>query len=173
MNAFEALCNRASEERWCWKLYCTTCGTMHLRYSLQEISRGLSPENTDWIINSRETHYKDRLGAFPKTYKPDVKENVLQICLNANVSLIAQSCAFPDWLGYLGFILEHMYSRSSTYKAVSDKWASELKNLVSESSRSYSRMSEIIENKEDVLTIHDLELIESDMLSISRIGRHN
>lgn len=166
MNAFEALCSLASKERWCWKIYCTTCGTMHLRYSLQEIAKGLSPEDSDWIIKKSDTHYKERLGALPKTYKPEFKEKILEACLDADISLIAQNCTFPDWLGYLGFVLEHMSSRSSTYKAVSDKWASELQNIVPEGSRSYSRMSEIIDNKKDMLTIQDLELIESDMSNI-------
>jgi len=166
MNAFEALCNLASKEHWCWKMYCTTCGTMHLRYSLQEIAKGLSPEDTAWIIKKRDTHYKEKLGAFPKTYGAEAKENILHVCLDANISLIAQNCAFPDWLGYLGFILEHMHSRSSTYKAVSDQWASELKNIVPEGSRSDSRMSEIVNSKVDRLTIEDLELIESDMSGV-------
>lgn len=163
MNTFEALCNLASEERWCWKLYCTTCGTMHLRYSLQEIAKGLAPKNDEWIISKRNTHYSDRLGNYPKTYKPKIKVSILQVCLDADISLIAQSCIFPDWLGYLGFILEHMSLRSSIYKEVSDKWASQLKHIVPKGSCSYSRMSEIVTNKEKMLTIHDLELIETDI----------
>ena len=54
----------------------------------------------------------------------------------------------------------------STYKALSDKWASELINIVPEGSRSYSRMSEIVDD-EEILTINDLEQIESDMSGIS------
>ena len=165
MNAFESLCALASKERWCWKLYCTTCGTMHLRYSLQEIAKGISPEDEDWIINGRDTHYKDRLGVLPKTFTPEVNESVQRVCLDANISSIAQNCVFPDWLGYLGFVLELMYSRSSVYKAMSDKWASQLMSLVPEKSRSYSHLSDIVNSENGLLAIHDLEKIENDMLS--------
>ena len=91
MNAFEALCNLASKEHWCWKMYCTTCGTMHLRYSLQEIAKGLSPEDTNWIIKKRDTRYKDRLGALPKINKSDIKEKILEVCIEEDISLISEN----------------------------------------------------------------------------------
>jgi len=136
---------------------------MHLRYSLQEIAKGKSPNNEDWIINGRDTHYVDRLGKPLMPYTPKIREGVLRICLEANISSIAMKCAFPDWLGYLGFVLEHASTHSSLYKAVSDKWALQLKNMVSERSGSYLRLSEVA-NGHSMLTIHDLELIESDMM---------
>ena len=40
MNAFEAMSKLASQEKWCWNLNCTTCGQLHFRFGLVELTRG-------------------------------------------------------------------------------------------------------------------------------------
>lgn len=92
------------------------------------------------------------------------KEKVLRICKGANISLIANKCKFPDWLGYLGLVLYDMHTDSETYKAVSDSWASQLKDLVTPSLIAHTRLMEILENYGELLNIKDLELCEKDML---------
>ena len=34
---FLSLCRLASQENWCWKIICTTCGHMHFRYGFKEL----------------------------------------------------------------------------------------------------------------------------------------
>ena len=51
MNKFEELCELASRENWCWKLYCTTCGHMDFRYSFSELADGKSPGEREWQIH--------------------------------------------------------------------------------------------------------------------------
>lgn len=162
MNQFEALCKLASDESWCWNLYCTTCGHLHFKYAFLELSKGKSPEDSEWIIHSSETSYHRLLGTIPKSYTEFQKINILKICLDADILSIAECCKFPDWLGYLGLVLEQMPARSDIYKSVSAKWAGQLRELVLDNSQIHSRLSEIAMNN-DLLNIKDLEECETDM----------
>lgn len=163
MNNFEALCRLASEENWCWNLFCTTCGHMHFRYAFQELVAGKPPEKKEWLVHRRKTRYTKQLGPLPKNYTELQKKMFLHICLDADIFSIAQNCTFPDWLGYLGLALEHMNLNSYVYKAVSSNWASQLKNLVPPDSRAHARLSEIVADESDLLTLADLETCERDI----------
>ena len=160
MNQFEALCRLASDENWCWNLYCTTCGHLHFKYAFDELAKGKSPEDKDWIIHSDETKYHILLGPQSKQDSLSKKENVLNICLDANIHSIANSCNFPDWLGYLGLVLVDMFTNAQIYKSVCDRWASQLKELVPEHSHIHSRLSEIVDSDNMLLNIKDLEACE-------------
>lgn len=104
MNQFESLCILASNENWCWNLYCTTCGHMHFKYAFLELSNGKSPEDSDWITHSERTSFAKLLGPIPRLYTDSQKENILKICLDADIHSIANRCRFPDWLGYMGLV---------------------------------------------------------------------
>ncbi len=162
MNQFEALCKLASDEKWCWNMFCTTCRHMHFRYAFAEMAAGKSPIDSGWIIHVRKTRYSNSIGPPPKDYTEEQKEKVIDICRNANLSVIADTCKFPDWLGYLGLVLEHMLSDTESYKKLSQNWASQLSGLVSEGSRIYTRLSEIAEG-DDILGIRDLNACEIDI----------
>ena len=58
MNQFEAVCQLASHEGWCWDLNCTTCGNMHFTYAFKEMSLEKSPED-DWnyFLNRSQVIY--------------------------------------------------------------------------------------------------------------------
>jgi hypothetical protein len=168
MNEFEVLCKLASDENWCWKLTCTTCGHSCFRYGFSELARGKSPDDGDWIVyeriianSNRLAPYKERLGPVPTRFSPTQKYRILRICLYADILSIAEYCKFPDWLGYLGLVLTHMQCNSETYKSVSSKWASQLKELTPEHSQIYSRLNEMVENNDILLNIKDLEACES------------
>lgn len=161
MNPFEQLCILASDEKWCWKLGCTTCGHLHFRYSFAELATGKSPADKDWLIHRRRTTYKKQLGPLPKHYSDDQEVRVLEICSQADISRIAERCKFPDWLGYLGLILEHMKCSHDSYQAVSSQWAQQLRDLSPPNSLIYARLDEIAANVNEFLTIEDLERFES------------
>ena len=161
MNAFDQLCELASNEKWCWNLFCTTCGHMHFRYAFAELAAGKSPSDANWLIHSKSTHFSKRLGPLPKSYSEDQKAQILSICLDSDIEYIAQHCQFPDWLGYLGLILEHMVSDSNLYQEVSQKWASQLQEFVNQDSDIYSHLQQIIDNN-GVLSINVLQNIESE-----------
>ena len=159
MNQFEALCILASNENWCWKLYCTTCGHMHFKYAFLELSKGKSPEDSDWVTHKSENYLHRLLGPIPRIYPESRKDRILKICTKADLHSIADKCKFPDWLGYLGLMLTDMHSSSEVYKLLSTKWASQLKDLVSEYSHIHEKLDSIA--KEDsLLNIRDLEECE-------------
>ena len=163
MNQFEALCQLASEENWCWNLHCTTCGYLHFRYAFSELANGKSPEDKDWLIHTNKTQYHRLIGPLSRQYSESQKDKFLNICLDADLHTIAKTCKFPDWLGYLGLVLVHMLTNAQTYKSVSSKWASQLKELVLEHSQIHSRLSDIADNENILLNIKDLEGCERYM----------
>lgn len=163
MNQFEALCKLASDENWCWNLFCTTCGHMHFRYAFSELAAGKSPTDPNWLVHGRYTRYSNRLGPLPRSYTEEQEERMHEICGEADISSIASNCKFPDWLGYLGLVLNHMNSRSESYKALSSIWASQLADLVSSNTPIHVRLEEVAKGS-GVLNIKDLENCESDMM---------
>jgi hypothetical protein len=163
MNQFDELCKLASGEDWCWKLFCTTCGHMHFRYAFSELATGKSPVDSNWIVHGPNTRCLDSLGSLPRSYTDQQKEKIGNICLQADLASIASVCRFPDWLGYLGLVLEHMSSGAESYKKLSESWASQLSRLVSEDSQVHVRLAEIAEGK-GLLNIKDLDACESDIM---------
>lgn len=159
MNPFEALALIASEERWCWNLYCTTCGHTHFKYAFRELAKGKSPHDDGWIIRKQKTRYRDALGPLPKKYSPKEKERILEICSKASLSKISTECSFPDWLGYLGLVLHHMQPSSSAYKALSIAWAGQLLEMVTPESDIGSRLN-LVAQRGDLLSLNDLEAVE-------------
>lgn len=169
MNQFEELCKLASDENWCWKLFCTTCGHMHFRYAFAELAAGKSPANENWLVHGRSTRYSNSIGALPRSYTEKEKININNICSQADLALIASNCTFPDWLGYLGLILDHMYSSDNSYTKLSWIWASQLLELVSEGSSLHASLTEIAMGK-GLLNIKHLEEIESDIMHNNAIS---
>ncbi|HIF58417.1 MAG TPA: hypothetical protein EYQ26_02855 [Rhodospirillales bacterium] len=163
MNQFETLCKLASNENWCWNLMCTTCGHMHFRYAFAELATGKSPESKEWIVSRNTRGLSNKLGRATRRFTDDQKDIILSICLNANISSIAQNCKFPDWLGYLGLILNDMHTPANFYKAVSSGWASQLKDLTLPCTPAYILLCEIVDNKDHLLDRYDLETCQRDI----------
>lgn len=153
----------ASDENWCWKLFCTTCGHMHFRYAFAELAAGKSPTEPDWIVHGRNTRYSISLDPLPRDYTEEQKQKISIICCNANLSIIADACKFPDWLGYLGLILEHMFSNAEPYKKLSENWASQLSGMICKEPTLHNRLSEIAKGN-GILNIKDLEACELNII---------
>lgn len=164
MFPFEELCILASEENWCWNIYCTTCGHLHFRYSFAEIANGKTPADADWIIHSEITSYTRPLGNIPRNFTSKQKQKVNEICKDANLARIAKECKFPDWLGYLGLVLHHLGGDSDADRQLALAWASQLKKLVSAESRSFINLESICSTSSRTLNLRDLEQCETDML---------
>jgi hypothetical protein len=163
MNQFFYLCKLASDENWCWKLCCTTCGHMHFRYAFAELAAGKSPDDANWIIHRRNKQLTNTLGSFPSHYSEEQKAALSIICSQASIRFVVQYSKFPDWLGYLGLVLEHMYSNAHTYSALSKSWAAQLAELIASDTALYARLTQVAEGS-GLLNIHDLESCESNMM---------
>ena len=105
---FEALCGIVSRERWCWKLYCTTCGHMLFRYGLRQLALGAHPGSTDWLVHSDNPTLRTgatlrELGAVPpfSGWPREEQWKLKAIVKDSDIGSIASKATFPDWLGYL------------------------------------------------------------------------
>jgi len=156
MNAFQALAKLASDEQWCWNLYCTTCGHTHFRYAFRELARGRHPEEENWVVHSKRTKYP-QLGNFPRRYSPREKIQVLEQCKNTDLKFLKTECRFPDWLGYLGLVLHHMQSDSKAYQEVSCTWSAQLATIVPEQTAIHSKLTALSSGDNGFLSLNDLE----------------
>ena len=157
-NAFEQLCVLASRENWCWKIYCTTCGHLHFRYSFLELTHAKLPAEEGWLIHSTTTSYPF---TFPRHFTRAQSERVIDICKEADLKIIASECKFPDWLGYIGLVVHH-FGAADHDRHLSISWGLQLRNLVPPASRSRERLEAICSDSASALTIKDLEMIETD-----------
>lgn len=157
MNPFEALCKLASDEKWCWHLHCTTCGHIYFRYAFCELARGRSPEDAIWHLHDSGIPSYKLLGPVPEHYSRGEKEKVLSICRDADIYSIAESCRFPDWLGFLVLVLAHMNNWSESYRLLSVSWASQLIDLVPACSNVHAKLCEIVYNEDLLLKVEDLK----------------
>jgi hypothetical protein len=161
MNPFEQLCTLASKENWCWNINCTTCGHVHFRYAFAELAAGKRPSDREWLIHRLRTNYMEELGRWPTEYSEEQKLSVLKICAEADISLMSDRCKYPNWLGYLGLVLEHMNCDHDSYQTVSTVWAEQLRDLLPANSQIYFHFEDIVTDPHTLLTIKDLERFES------------
>ncbi len=166
MNAFDALCMLASVERWCWNYPCSTCANMEFRYGFLELARGKHPNDEDWIM-TRDDIIEGKVYKFPYKYPFEYpiedREAILKICLESDLAVINDICSFPEWLGYLGLVLQYMNSwrePSYLYIEVSKHWASQLQKMIPRSSAIHERLSLIMSSDELTLRFSDLEACE-------------
>ena len=68
----------------------------------------------------------------PWKYNNIQKDIIAKICVDADLSNIASTCKYPNWLGYLGLVVHYMQSNSNAYKKLSQGWASQLIEIASD-----------------------------------------
>lgn len=165
MNHFQELCEVASKNNWCWKLYCGTCGNFHFRYAFRELAAGKSPRSPRWIIRQNTDIVRKHLGKVPHNYSREEQENILQICQEADLLFIAFSCKFPDWLGYFGLVLDYTSQLSNypIYAELSKRWAQQLSAMVHENSPIFDRL-DLLSSGIGLLNLKDLESCEKDIM---------
>lgn len=154
----------ASEQRWCWNLYCTTCGHMHFQYAFHEIGNGKHPSDTDWVVRIGDTHYREQFGELPLRLNRPQELRLLWICSMANLTKVKQQCSFPDWLGYLGLVIAHTRPDSDAHWIVCASWAAQLRKWVRESTPISRRLDKVISTPGECLSIYDLESVEENFI---------
>lgn len=186
-NAFVQLCHLASREKWCWKIPCTTCGNHELNYALRELGKGRSPSDQDWVIYKGKRGLEDILGRFEFLY-PQAEEGlrhgrsrqsnanpkmvaIVEVCAGANLKKIADSCLFPDWLGYLGIVLFRMRCDDAAYDKLTALWAWQLRDFVEEGSSVWLHLDECARLSNHQLSFSDLESVEFAMMELQRKNR--
>lgn len=169
-NAFEALCSLASRESWCWNLACTTCGCMHFRYGLMEMSRGGHPGRKNWVTrkNANSRRISERLGALPRIpFEREIQKQIISIASTAKLDVISANARFPDWLGYLGVVLDYCRTDEAEGQLLTRSWVPQLCDLLPAGSSVRQRLLAYPETGR-VLLVGDLELIERELELLQR-----
>lgn len=165
-NAFVQLCRLASEERWCWRFPCTTCGNGEFRYAFRELSKGNGPSDASWMIHKHACGLPNQLGPIPspKDVPDSERVAVLEVCADAELAHIADQCVFPDWLGYLGLVVRFMRCGDNTYNKTMARWAGQLRDMVSEGDAIWETLDRAAKSSSRPLSFGDLEDVEFAML---------
>ena len=163
MNSFNALSYLASEEQWCWNLFCTTCGHAQFRAGLWSLAHGAHASDPTWPMHhalGTSTENTRRTGS-PIGYWPMNKQGCLaQVLAAADLSAIAVRCAFPDWLGYLGLALRYTEDAERADRVATHTLVPQLVRLVRPDSWVSSWLAGIVSNPSRVLTWRDLGTVE-------------
>lgn len=166
-NPFEAMCQLASAENWCWRIFCTTCGHMYFRYAFRELANGVHPDTANWIPRtSQHNQMGEKLGSMPTldNFKIEEQSNLVAILQKSSLKNISRHCKFPDWLGYLGLALMYTSKYEQESRILTNLWIPQLLDILSNTSSSRSYFEELCSNSEKILTWQDLERIETDLL---------
>jgi hypothetical protein len=142
INAFDALCELASKESWCWKVPCSTCGNYDFRYAFLQLADGKHPSDPNWMDTAFIENHK--IYAFPHEYTHKAEQAVLKTCLESSLMNIGNDCKFPDWLGYIGVVMSHMRPRynenQDLYNALSKLWGQQMQEIIPKTSLIYARL---------------------------------
>lgn len=164
-NAFEALCLIADRQSWCWRLTCTTCGCMHFRYGLKELSLGRHPTSPEWITRNRTNSrpLSDQPGPMPAVpFAIQTQQEIISVASAAKVGEISSRAKFPDWLGFLGVVLEFCRDAEAEARSLTGSWVPQLCELLPAGSPLKRRLMDQAHSGR-VLTLGDLEAIEREL----------
>ena len=143
------------------------------------MSYGQSPEDDDWLINTDVEHEKlfAKYGrpVGPPYYKVPLsdfgKEKLIKICSEVHISNLAENCAYPQWLAYMGWALFGLKISSENYKNLANNWAKQLKDFIvrsrsKEDLKIKKFLDKIINSDDNLLDHFDLGSI-SNMMDVN------
>jgi hypothetical protein len=165
-NRFEALCELASQEQWCWNLVCTTCGHCVFRWALKALARGHHPDSAAWPVHwGRDTSTRTlelSNGPLPSWGAwPLAEQQAIQSCVpGCRLSHIAETVSFPDWLGYIGIVLSYTETAEVANHVISDVVGPQLASAVRSDGPAAAMLSDVRAGRP--LRWPDLELVEQD-----------
>jgi hypothetical protein len=168
--AFNALCELSSRERWCWRIYCTTCGHMLFRYALRQLANGDNPTSKNWLIHANHPVLKrgaplKSLGLIPPlgSWPMDEQKRLSQILCKANLENIAANCTFPDWLGYLGLAIKYTEEVEVGSRLITQSWVPQLASLVQPETSAKNMLARLEQDPSSTLTWRDLAVVETSL----------
>jgi hypothetical protein len=167
-NPFVALCDYASQDKWCWKLACTTCGHGAFTVSFLKIVRGQHPDEESFWPNGKDNaaplkemgESKDFFGG------TDIEAQIklASIVAKAKLSDIQAIAKFPDWLGYIGLVINHCPNRDAQ-KIISEALLPQFIAMVKNDGEIYEYLKEK-QIKQELININDLSRIENKSVNL-------
>jgi hypothetical protein len=161
--SFELVCELTSEEKWCWNIFCTTCGHVHFRYALFLMSKkNLVQENG--LISIKDKTLENRFGHIRQITSNIRKNETLHTTLTkSNLIKIASKCRFPDYLGYFGLALHYTSNMENNKPILTKSWSQQLLEIIQCKSPSEALLNQCLKENGRILKWTDLEIIESDV----------
>ena len=166
-NAFEAMCARASDENWCWKIFCGTCRHAYFRCGFLELADGKHPDDEAWLSGRRRHHEMFRQ-LFDRSERaleePGVQRAIAGVLADASIKQIASVCRRPDWLGYIGLGLFHTEPVEQIDRKLTNMWIPQLVLMLREDASSRKILQSIFDQPAGVLRWQDLGKLEMELL---------
>lgn len=156
-DSFLLFCNYASRKNLCWNIFCTTCGSHEFRSGIYALMKGNHFTDDDqWL-----TLCKTYTGPWFEWPVSEIEyEKFSKVVQNCKLTDVAESCKFPDWLGYLG-ICFHWFSVWEREKHfLTQSWGVQLLNMCLNKNKLPKSLVDKISNKTDSMYFHDLEFFE-------------
>ncbi|MBM3255882.1 MAG: hypothetical protein FJZ04_00200 [Candidatus Moranbacteria bacterium] len=167
-NAFTALCEYASKNNWCWKLFCTTCGHGSFKIAFSKIISGQHPDRTSFWPNGKDNaallKKADQYRDFWSESSVANQMKLASIVADAKLSEIKDVAKYPDWLGYIGLVIHHCPSRESREK-ISESFLPQFISMLKDD----KEICDYLQNKQtqkETLSINDLSRIESKSVDL-------
>lgn len=161
---FAAMCKIASEERWCWNIYCTTCGHMHFRYAFKELINGKHPDQPDWVTTKKNHHQLESLlGPLPSQLNLFDQGKLIVYIAKTSIKQIQQAARFPDWLGYIGLGLYYTENAEEEMGIITKKLVPQFIEILSSTGYYYEIppvLDRLIKSETERLKWTDLEYLE-------------
>jgi len=110
-NSFTALCEYASKNNWCWNLFCNTCGHSTFKVAFSKLIQQQHPDDESFWFNGESN--SDLLKEvesnrdFWNKANTESQLKLAEIVAGARISEINEIAKFPDWLGYIGLVINH------------------------------------------------------------------
>ena len=96
-NPFIALSEFASNNKWCWRIPCTTCGAINFREGFRKIDMGLHPDSEEWNDTIKISN--------PLDVPLSTQKTMCKYLSETSIKELDKVSLFPDWLGHIGLIL--------------------------------------------------------------------
>lgn len=170
-NPFVALCDYASRNNWCWKLFCTTCAHGAFSISFSKIVHGKHPDDNAFWPYGMENHSPlkeaDEYGDFWRVdASTEMQMKLSSIVAGAKAADIQAVAKFPDWLGYIGLVINHCPNRDSR-KMISDAFLPQFIEMLKGNKEICEYLQEK-QSKQELLSVNDLCRIENKSVSLSK-----
>jgi len=169
-NPFVALCEYASQNNWCWKLFCTTCGHGAFRVSFSKLIHDQHPDNDSfWPHGKIISDVLKELNTYNDFWRRAIISNQLKlasIVADAKISDIRAVAKFPDWLGYIGLVIDHCPSRNAR-KLISDAFIPQFIEMIMENTELSDYLKQV-QSDDGIISINDLSKLESGIVDLDK-----
>lgn len=162
-NPFVALCNYASRNNWCWKLFCTTCGHGAFKVAFSKIIHDQHPDDDSfWPRGKSNSDPLQEVDGYRDFWGEASVANQIKfasIIAEAKLSEIQSVVKFPDWLGYIGLVIHHCPSHEAR-KIISDALTPRFVSMLKDNTSLRKYFEEKLSGGA-LLSINDLSRIEA------------